>query len=615
MLRSPVPDLPEEMDSNRDRLSVVAVARVLSEDAGSAPLCATFLLHTSYLPYLSIQQREFRYDEASVKKAKEQTGVDAFLNKLLEHATELLENGDVLDDETETDIHDFIDGRLLLGLIMKEGDVPEPVKKWFARLAAEVGKVTGTTLTLEQAKTGVVPDVQDIHEEALPMHTLLPFHNEVFDPFLDPLEITEEEAEETKNERYFWNNPNKPLVATRRPPPKPVAPQASTWKGNRMMHRAERRRIGRARRKDQQFYSQMARYAQSLSGGVLAPEKVIADPTGTNQKKKLEKELSAKEAKEKKDIKGGKKGQAPKEAKAGKELKVGKGKPGKEVKLSKAEQIKLKNAEEKAGKGAEALQKLWNGVWRELDKFKDDEAIITRLDEFQKKVAKAIPTNQIPGVSTHEGVYVETEVRLYKVMVLQNLYARYCAEEKKLDGLPTVAQIFEESRKILASKGLTVTVKNIIKAVFKCLKIEQPNVPTPANVPDRKLGFNTKWNGKVDGDLAVGMSSEEFQLEYFGPYMDRNMDSAPDERCSFDPDAWQRRVLDEIDGDNSVFVVAPTSAGKTFISFHAMKKVLRSDDNGVLIYVAPTKVGIRSISIHNIWVANNSLGFGQPNCR
>ena len=38
-----------------------------------------------------------------------------------------------------------------------------------------------------------------------------------------------------------------------------------------------------------------------------------------------------------------------------------------------------------------------------------------------------------------------------------------------------------------------------------------------------------------------------------------------------------------------MFVVAPTSAGKTFIAFYAMEKVLKADDEGVLVYVAPTK--------------------------
>ena len=89
----------------------------------------------------------------------------------------------------------------------------------------------------------------------------------------------------------------------------------------------------------------------------------------------------------------------------------------------------------------------------------------------------------------------------------------------------------------------------------------------------------------------------EFFLEYCGPYLERSFDSAPDSRVpSFHPDAWQRKVLDAIDADKSLLVVAPTSAGKTFISFYAMKKVLQANDDDVLVYVAPTKALVNQIA-------------------
>ena len=46
-----------------------------------------------------------------------------------------------------------------------------------------------------------------------------------------------------------------------------------------------------------------------------------------------------------------------------------------------------------------------------------------------------------------------------------------------------------------------------------------------------------------------------WQLRLFGDFMDRSMDSAPDTRVSFEPDAWQRRVLDGIDKNKSLLVV------------------------------------------------------------
>ncbi|KAI3574038.1 hypothetical protein IWW34DRAFT_823643 [Fusarium oxysporum f. sp. albedinis] len=86
------------------------------------------------------------------------------------------------------------------------------------------------------------------------------------------------------------------------------------------------------------------------------------------------------------------------------------------------------------------------------------------------------------------------------------------------------------------------------------------------------------------------------QLQHGGPYMDRRFDSRPDARVPFEPDAWQRDILDSIDAEESLLVVAPTSAGKTFISFYAMKRVLEESDDGVLVYVAPTKALVNQIA-------------------
>lgn len=98
-------------------------------------------------------------------------------------------------------------------------------------------------------------------------------------------------------------------------------------------------------------------------------------------------------------------------------------------------------------------------------------------------------------------------------------------------------------------------------------------------------------------ETSVNMSAQRFQLQYGGPYMLRNVDSAPDPRVSdFYPDKWQRDLLDVVDRRESALIIAPTSAGKTFISYYCMKQTLienrsieRQKDRGIIIYVAPSK--------------------------
>ena len=44
----------------------------------------------------------------------------------------------------------------------------------------------------------------------------------------------------------------------------------------------------------------------------------------------------------------------------------------------------------------------------------------------------------------------------------------------------------------------------------------------------------------------------------------------------FIPDAWQKEVLEKIDENSSCLIVAPTSAGKSFISFYTISHVLQN---------------------------------------
>lgn len=172
-------------------------------------------------------------------------------------------------------------------------------------------------------------------------------------------------------------------------------------------------------------------------------------------------------------------------------------------------------------------------------------------------------------------------------------WIRLCQSDRK--DLAFAALIWHSARTVLASPGLTKTVCTNVELAISTLKL--PPLPAGTASVDRALPFKfalPATSAKLP--LDVGLPPLEFQLLHCGPYLDRSNDSASDSRVDFEPDGWQRRVLDGIDADKSLFVVAPTSAGKTFISFYAMRKVLEADEQSVLVYVAPTKALVNQIA-------------------
>uniref|UniRef100_A0A7S1KNE6 RNA helicase n=1 Tax=Percolomonas cosmopolitus TaxID=63605 RepID=A0A7S1KNE6_9EUKA len=63
----------------------------------------------------------------------------------------------------------------------------------------------------------------------------------------------------------------------------------------------------------------------------------------------------------------------------------------------------------------------------------------------------------------------------------------------------------------------------------------------------------------------------------------------------FTPDPWQQTLIEHVESSHSVLVSAPTSSGKTFIAFYAIEKVLRESDEGVSVFVCPTKALVNQV--------------------
>nr|CAD7261035.1 unnamed protein product [Timema shepardi] len=97
-------------------------------------------------------------------------------------------------------------------------------------------------------------------------------------------------------------------------------------------------------------------------------------------------------------------------------------------------------------------------------------------------------------------------------------------------------------------------------------------------------------------ELYVDTSHVRFQMAHLGPELDRDTGGEPDFRVrGFTPDTWQRDLFDIVDKKQSALVVAPTSSGKTYASYYCMEQVLRESNDGVVVYVSPTKALVNQV--------------------
>lgn len=338
--------------------------------------------------------------------------------------------------------------------------------------------------------------------------------------------------------------------------------------------------------------NEMTAYAASLTG---AKGKALDAETITVGPRKLVKLV---EEKPEKPAAKSKKEEAQ-ESKAGNKNAAGKkGTKSAAAGMSKKQQMIADNLARKGGNEADKAFNAWSMKMKEFDGISDDQ------DRYIKSL------EYLNGLDSAKTSYLEAEIYTYILQSLLTWWSGYCKADKKSEGYHVVALIWTTIRSLCTTKA-PISKDTVLHMTKICTLLGITDAltsfnPTPA---DRKLSFSFKYPVQTQNLRIVGTQAE-FQLNYCGPYMDRMLDAKPDPRVSnFVPDGWQRDVLDQLDANKSVFVVAPTSAGKTFISFYAMEQILRANNDDVLVYVAPTKALVNQIAAE---VQGQSCGTHGP---
>ncbi|KFZ08458.1 hypothetical protein V502_09341 [Pseudogymnoascus sp. VKM F-4520 (FW-2644)] len=537
-------------------------------------LASAYMLHLVILKRLSLEQRRFpliRFEDEFDQK------IDNFLELFSEVVTEIADNDafvNVMEKlGVKSDLIDMIDGRLFRATVqalltgpLKGGPPPSLSEDW-STVFDLVLSLSGKSLIGKAPKDRKIKDADAENngkEVDATDSTVLSLTEPVFDKHLSAIHVDVDESLSAKlsamklyRESSYWQT-HKPIVPKKHVPIEKE--KVSKWKN--------------PLRKNQFYMAEMTAYAASLTGSngrVLEPETITV---GAKKSKPAEVKAASKSGKA-----------SPASEDAGPVAKKGGGKKGGAGGLTKAQQIIAANKEKKGDAESDKAFSAWLGVMKVYDEILGEQERYNRAKLYRD------------GLDSARSVHVEADINMYLCQCLLNWWAKYCKADKKPEGYHVVALLWTVIRAISTSKSpVAKEIAQQTELIATIVGITDAITSTPPIASDKKLSFKFKLPADLK-PLKISLNQTEFQLLHCGPYMDRDLDAKVDPRVSsFVPDGWQRKVLDELDADNSVFVVAPTSAGKTFISFYAMENILRSDNDGILIYVAPTKALVNQIA-------------------
>ncbi|KAI0490371.1 hypothetical protein F4859DRAFT_520193 [Xylaria cf. heliscus] len=545
--------------SYRELLTAVALCRVLQSECGKEYKTMTFamILHDAIIGHTQLAERSLAIT-SSISNSWISSSIDTFLELFCQKVTNIMESdlGESLAKGLNWDIFDIIDGRLFLSLhsfLSKGQCIPSTLIDNAEPLIRCVEEWSGISL-MDSLCLRVPANSESEKPQAALMtpscHSsqaaLLPFHHELLNRFLEPIHLQTTELDEKANEGQVFR-------------------ELTHWHNSKigLETKGALKKPGFfARKRNQKFMADTLVYSASLTNatGKLIEPKTILVETPTLPSKKGPANHSSKVS-------------ITPEAKRKSRKDSGKNSARESALLAQAQKLEKKNSA--------TLQN-----WRtRAQEFSQEEVLLKRFYKSKKYFS---------SLKKEEEIVVGAEVSLYLCDTLYSAWEKQVAltsfEQAFGIGSLLFNQILQTSLLPCSTQEVAANLKTLSSAVGIARK-ESSN----QQMTSRRLGFDPRAY-VVNNRALSALGTSEFQLGHCGPFLERTFDSRLDDRVPFEPDAWQRSVLDSIDANESLFIVAPTSSGKTFISFYAMEKVLRADNDGVLVYVAPTKALVNQIA-------------------
>uniref|UniRef100_A0A663MAW2 DExD/H-box helicase 60 n=1 Tax=Athene cunicularia TaxID=194338 RepID=A0A663MAW2_ATHCN len=185
---------------------------------------------------------------------------------------------------------------------------------------------------------------------------------------------------------------------------------------------------------------------------------------------------------------------------------------------------------------------------------------------------------------------VKFSVEMAGLSACLEVWKEHCREQgNKSKDLSKAVQVMRRIH-ILLEKYQDLLEKPHVKKLTKYLRLLGfENLA--CSLSGQPAGYEVNSKRKEDY-----MGPARFQLQYMDYYLLREERNDPDPRVQhFIPDTWQRELLDAVDNNESAVIVAPTSSGKTYASYYCMEKVLKTSNEGVVVYVAPTKALVNQV--------------------